>query len=103
MFESFGNSHHARFAETTWNIFQIFTNKDVADLKIVLSNILQTCHKIKRLPKRSFRCFAKHDVWRKTLFLKTFRICMSHLYNVLKALHQQIAGTATLLFRPQDF
>ena len=103
MFESTRNPRHVRFAETTWNIFQIFTNNDVADLKIVLSNMMHLSRKKKRLPKRDLRCFVKHDGWKKTLYLKTYRRSMGRSYNVLKVLHQQMVGTATVLFTRRDF
>ena len=68
-----------------WNSLEYFSNihqNDVADLKIVLSNLMQPSCKIKKLRKR--------DVLRntmggkKTMYLKTFRRFMSHCYNVLK-------------------
>ena len=72
---------HVRFTETTWNIFQIFTKR---------------CQRISR-------CFVKHyGCWEKHCTL-TFRTCMSHTYNVLKALNQQIVATAAVLFRYRDF
>ena len=84
-------------------IFFKYSPNDITGLKIILSNIMQPPGKIKNLPKRISRCFVKHySCWEKHCTL-TFRTCMSHTYNVLKALNQQMVATAVVLFRCRDF
>ena len=73
-----------------WNSLEYFWNihqNDVADLKIVLSDIMQHPRKIKKITKKKFKMFCEfffHHGWKKILYLKTFRRYMSHSCNVLK-------------------
>ena len=57
----------------------------------------------KKITKKRFKMFCETRWVEKTLYLKTFRRCVGHSYNVLKVLHQRMVETATVLFRRRGF
>ena len=103
----------------------IRTYSKVPEIHVMLDSLKQLGIFFKHLPRRCRQfedCFEQHsatlpqnkkitkkkfDVLWNTMCvnkcLKTFRRNKSHYYNVLKALNQQMVGTATVLFTLCDF